>query len=111
MTQRPSPSSKPRQVKIEVPPDLEGTYANFVMIAHSPSEIVLDFARVMPGLPKARVHTRIIMTPLNAKLLLRALNENLARYEAQFGEIYIPEAGAALADQLFNFPPTPPEGS
>jgi hypothetical protein len=73
-------------------------YSNFALITHAPSEMVLDFARVMPNVPKSRVYARIIMTPLNAKLLLRALTDNLAKYEAQYGEIMIP---TGLADQLF----------
>jgi hypothetical protein len=60
-----------------------------VAIAHSPSEIVFDFIRLMPGLPKARVQTRVIMTPQNAKSFAKALNDNLKKYEEQFGEIKI----------------------
>jgi len=83
---------------------LEAVYSNFALITHAPSEMVLDFARVMPNVPKSRVYARIIMTPLNAKLLLRALADNLAKYEAQYGEITIP---TGLADQLFK--PSKPE--
>lgn len=65
----------------------EGIYSNMVMITHSPSEFILDFARVMPGLPRAKVHARIIMTPQHAKLLLKALEDNIKKYENRFGEI------------------------
>ncbi|MGD1995546.1 MAG: DUF3467 domain-containing protein [Anaerolineae bacterium] len=96
-------SRKPqsRKVKVEVPPDLDATYANLAVISHSPSEIVIDFARALPNTPKARVHARIITTPLHAKLLLRALKDNLERYEAQFGEIAIPSSGDDLTRQFF----------
>ncbi len=77
--------------EIELPPDkAEGTYSNMVVISHSASEIIIDFARIMPGVPKARVQSRIIMTPQHAKGLLKTLEENLKKYEAQFGEIKIP---------------------
>ena len=65
----------------------EGVYSNLVMIAHSPEEFILDFIRVMPGVPKARVKSRIVVTPAHAKRLLAALAENLQRYEAQHGDI------------------------
>jgi hypothetical protein len=65
----------------------EGVYSNLVMIAHSPEEFILDFIRVMPGVPKARVKSRIVVTPGHAKRLLGALADNLQRYEAQYGEI------------------------
>jgi len=95
--------SRPKsvQINIEVPPDLDATYANLALITHSPSEIIIDFARVLPNTPRAKVYARIITTPLHAKLLLRALQENLERYEAQFGEIRTPETGNMLAQQFF----------
>ena len=70
------------------------------MITHSPSEVLIDFARVLPNM-RARVQTRVVMTPLNAKLLLSALGENLAKFEAQFGEIAVP---THLAEHLFRPP-------
>jgi hypothetical protein len=89
-----------QSVPIELPPDLEAIYTNFAMITHSPSEVLIDFARVLPSM-KARVLTRVVLTPLNAKLLLSALGENLAKFEAQFGEIVVP---THLADHLFRPP-------
>lgn len=82
------------QVNVELPGDLEAIYANFALITHSPSEVILDFARVLPGAPKARVHARLVMTPMNAKGLYRALGENLDNYEKQFGAIKLPEQPA-----------------
>ena len=98
-TSKPAPA--PQQVTLELPANLEPVYANFAIITHSPSEIVIDHARVMPNTPKAKIVTRIILTPMNAKLFLRALNENLAKYEAQYGAIVVP---TGLADQLFKPP-------
>ena len=90
-----------QKINIELPADLDATYANFAMITHSPSEIIIDFARVLPNAPKSKVHARIVTTPIHAKLLLRALNENLEKYEAQFGEIQLPSGGENLAQQFF----------
>lgn len=67
--------------------EAEGIYANLAMLTHSPTEIIIDFARVMPRSPKARVLARIIMTPMHAKLLHKALTDNLKKFEGQFGEI------------------------
>ncbi|MCB0195988.1 MAG: DUF3467 domain-containing protein [Anaerolineae bacterium] len=83
--------SKSTRINIELPVNLEATYANLALISHSASEIIIDFARVMPNKPKARIHSRIVMTPMNAKLLLKALTDNLQKFEAKYGEIQIPE--------------------
>ena len=80
--------SPPTQLKIELGDhEAEGIYANLAMIMHSPTEIVIDFARVMPRTAKARVLSRIIMTPMHAKIMTQALTENLKNFEKQFGEI------------------------
>ena len=92
------------QIKIEIPADLEGIYVNFALISHSASELVLDFARLLPNTPQAKVQARLIMTPINAKLLMHALGENLGKFEAQYGEIIVP-AHHTLADQLCRTPP------
>ena len=85
---------KENQLQIELKEDVaEGTYANLAIIAHSTSEFVFDFVRMMPGVNKAKVKSRIVMTPEHAKRLALALQDNLMRYEAQFGEIRIPERG------------------
>ena len=83
---KPKPS-KPMRVNLEVPGDLEACYSNFAVITHTPSEIIFDFARLLPNTPKTRVHARVLMTPMNAKLLLNALGENLMKYEQKHGEI------------------------
>ena len=77
-----------QQFNIELSEEIaEGVYSNLVMISHSPEEFILDFIRVMPGVPKARVKSRIIITPQHAKRLLRALADNIEKYEAAHGEI------------------------
>ena len=81
---------KPQQkeLKIELTPEVaSGHYANLAVISHSGNEFFLDFINVAPNMPQARVQSRIIMTPENAKTLLGALNENIARFEANFGKI------------------------
>ena len=65
----------------------EGTYSNIAIINHSPSEFVVDFIQMMPGVPKAKVKSRIILTPQHAKRLMIALNDNISKFEAQHGEI------------------------
>jgi hypothetical protein len=92
---------------IEVPPGMEPAYSNLVRISHSPAELVFDFARLLPGQTLAQVVSRLLMSPMGAKLLYRALGENLARYEASFGEIPVP-SDTSLANELFH-PPHPPE--
>lgn len=85
-TQR--PNTDQNQLNIELSEAVaEGVYSNLVMISHSPEEFILDFIRVMPGVPKARVKSRIIVTPQHAKRLVAALAENIDRYEAAHGEI------------------------
>ena len=95
-------SSNPqRQLRLEVPATLNAIYANAAMISQTHSEIILDFIQVMPNDPRARVQTRLAMTPANAKLFLKALEENLARFEEKHGEISLPPQPLSLADQLF----------
>lgn len=94
---------------LDVPPDMPIEYANLVRISHSPSEIVFDFAQLLPGNQSARMQSRIVMSPLGAKLFFRALAENLTKFENAFGEINLP-SGPTLADFLFR-PPAPPDTS
>jgi len=87
------PGAPAMQINVELPADLDAIYSNFALITHSQSEVIVDFARVLPNVPKAKVYARIIMTPMSAKLLLRALDENVGNYEKQFGEIKTPDQG------------------
>ena len=78
----------PQEIKIEIgEPEAEGVYSNLVIVTHSDSEFILDFARILPGAPKAKVHARVIMNPKNCKLFLTALQENIKNFESQFGKI------------------------
>lgn len=78
----------PNQINIELNEDVaDGIYSNLAIITHSPAEFVVDFVRVMPGMPKARVKSRIVLTPQHAKRLLRALADNIDKYEKVHGLI------------------------
>lgn len=88
--QQPDPNAPqdPNAINIELSEEIaEGEYANLAMIAHSSSEFVIDFIRLMPGLPKAKVKARIVITPEHAKRLHAALGENIERFEQAFGTI------------------------
>ena len=79
-----------KELNIDLPPEIAGgNYSNFSVITHSNSEFLLDFVQRLPGLPKPRVASRIILTPDHAKRLLAALADNVAKYEREFGEITI----------------------
>ena len=87
-------------LNIEITDEIsQGTYSNLAIIAHSKAEFVIDFTRVLPGTPKAKVHSRIIMTPQHAKMLARALTDNIGKFEAVNGEIQIDGSG-----NINNFP-------
>lgn len=100
---------QPPGPKIQVPEGMEPAYTNLARISHSPADIVIDFAHILPGETTANIRSRVVMSPLSAKLLLRALHENIARYEAAFGEIAVP-SNSSLAESLFRpHPPEPPK--
>jgi len=95
---------KQQRINIELgEKEAEGTYANMAMIAHSPTEIILDFVRIMPGAPKAKVQSRVIMTPAHAKMLHKTLGENIAKFEKQFVEIKIHGGVNALHGKNIGF--------
>jgi hypothetical protein len=78
----------PNQLNIELSEEVaQGVYSNLAVISHSPSEFVVDFVRIMPGIPKAKVKSRIILTPEHAKRLLMALQDNINKYESMHGKI------------------------
>jgi hypothetical protein len=91
-----------RKIKLEMPTDPSGTYANTVMISHNQHEVFFDFIQMLAHDPRAKVQERIVMTPMHAKLFLNALQENIERYESNFGEISVPKRPPSLADQLFS---------
>ena len=88
---------------ITIPPDLEAVYANMARITHSPSEFIFDFAQMLPGLKAPAFKSRVLLSPLSAKLIYKALGDNLAKYETNFGEIKLP-GSTSLADHLFQPP-------
>lgn len=80
------------QLQIDLSQEVsQGVYSNFAIISHSSSEFVVDFASLLPGVPKATVNSRVLLAPEHAKRLMQALQENLVRYEQEFGKIRIPE--------------------
>lgn len=83
--QKKAPQNK---LNIELPEDVaEGVYSNLAIISHSNSEFILDFVRLVPNVPKAKVKSRVILTPQHAKRMLKALQDNIQKFEAQFGPI------------------------
>lgn len=81
------------QLNIELPNEVaQGVYSNLAVISHSSAEFILDFIRVMPGVPKAKVVSRIVLTPEHAKRLMMALQDNVVKYEKQFGPIKNPQS-------------------
>ena len=83
--------NKQQGLQIELTPEIaQGEYANFAIITRSSSDFILDFARVLPGVPKTQVKSRVILAPEHAKRLLAALQENIMRYEREYGQIKIP---------------------
>ncbi|PID85878.1 MAG: hypothetical protein CSB13_05815 [Chloroflexi bacterium] len=105
-----SESQKPEQpqkrqgkrISIDIPKEVEAVYANVAFISHTPAELVLDFAQVLPRSNRGQVKARVIMSPMHAKMLQHALAQNISNYERQFGEIRMP---MSIADQFFRFPP------
>jgi hypothetical protein len=90
-----------KQISIDLSPEAaDGVYANLTIVASNPSEFVLDFARLLPGTPKAKVHARIILTPAAAKGLHRTLGQNIERFEEQHGEIRLHPGAAADSSQI-----------
>jgi hypothetical protein len=80
--------NKKNQINIELKEEVaQGTYSNLAIITHSSSEFILDFVRVVPGIPKADVKSRVILTPEHAKRLLNALNDNIEKYEKMHGPV------------------------
>ena len=98
-----------KRISIELPKDLDPVYANIAFITHTPAEVIVDLAQIMPRMPNGKVVARVIMSPMHAKSLLQALGQNLATYEQQYGEIRIPTM-PHIADQFFRFPPAGESG-
>ncbi len=96
-------NNQPPQINVEISPEVAaGHYCNHAGISHMPSEFVLDLIQLMPHAPNAQVRARIIMAPQNAKMLLRALTDNIAQYERQFGKIPEPNFQNPIPPMNFN---------
>lgn len=89
--------------------EAQGVYANLALITHSSSEFVLDFAKMLPGLQRAIVQARVVMTPQHAKMFARALQENLSKFEEKYGTIRIPDQGELHREIGFKPPEVVPE--
>ena len=102
--------NQPQGPVLSLPPGLKPVYVNLARIGHTPMELTFDFACLLPGQDPTEIQSRLIMSPVGAKLMLRALAENLSRYEAAFGEIHLP-GDSSLATDLFRgiHPPGPGE--
>ena len=95
-----------KQIEIHLDEQIaQGNYCNLAIIAHSTSEFILDFATMLPGLPKARVKSRVVLTPEHAKRLLLSLQENITRYESNIGKIEIPHPSRGNEDPIVGMGP------
>lgn len=104
MTQRPQPPPSGPQIPLELADDVaQGQYANLFFATHSPSEFVLDFARLLPGARKAIVYSRVVLTPQHARALLEVLEKNITAFEEQYGAIKVP--GKTANDPRIGFAP------
>ncbi len=93
-----------KELNIDISAEVaKGSYSNLALITHSPSEFVVDFIQAVPGLPKPVVNSRIVMCPENAKRLLRALQDNIEKYEQQFGPIQMHNPAAPAGSTAFPF--------
>ena len=91
------PKNKPQQIKIEFNEESTNIeYSNFVVVTHSAAEFVLDYIRVLPGMAKAKVKSRIIMSPMHVKTLMFALQDNIKKFEDKFGEIKVLNEGGNM---------------
>jgi hypothetical protein len=105
-----NPKAAASSPELELPQELQAFYANLVRISHSPAEIVFDFAQSLSGQTQIKVQSRLVMSPIGAKLFFHALGENLARYEAAYGEITVP-GDLNLVSELFRPPQNPPNSN
>ena len=107
----PAKPAKPakRRITVEMSKDLDAVYANGTMIDFSPGEVVIDFIQMLPRMPKAQVKSRVLLSPIHAKLLHRALDQHLKQFEQKFGAIRLPQQ-SILADQFFKMSGKPGDG-
>ena len=98
-----SPPPGQKRVTIDIPKELQAVYANLAFLSHTPAEMIFDFAQVLPRMPRGKVMSRVIMSPMHAKMLHLALAQQIANYERQYGTIPMPQS-ISLANQFFRFP-------
>lgn len=99
-------TNQEQKLCIEVPEDVaDGVYSNLAIISHSTSEFIVDFATILPGIAKAKVKSRVILTPEHAKRLLLSLQENITRYESNIGKIEIPHPSRGNEDPIVGMGP------
>jgi hypothetical protein len=91
-----------KKIAIDVPKELRAIYSNIAFIGHTQDEFVVDFAQVLPSMPRGSIQARVVMSPSHAKKLQMALNQNLTNYERQFGPIQISQQ-SSIADKFFQF--------
>ena len=108
MAETPETNPKPNQpgqkkVAIDIPATLQSVYANVAFISHTPAEMIFDFGQVFPRMPRGKVLSRVIMSPMHAKMLHMALGQQIQNYERQMGEIPLPSS-LTLPQQFFRFP-------
>jgi hypothetical protein len=97
-------NEKKNQLNIELNDEIaQGNYANLAIITHSASEFIIDFVRVMPGMPKAKVQSRVILTPDHAKRLLAALKDNVSKFESTHGQIRVGDTTPGMPPFPMNF--------
>lgn len=102
MSNSESKPNKQKRLTFTMPKDLNATYANVAILSNTPSEMLFDFGLALPHVPQAKIVSRVIMSPLHAKLLQIRLAQQIASYEQQFGEIKLP-AAYDIASQFFKF--------
>ena len=79
---------KPQQIKIEIDDAIgQGEYVNFAIVTHSVAEFIIDVVRILPGIPKSKVKSRVVISPIHAKTFMKALNDNINKHESKYGEI------------------------
>ena len=78
------------QIKIEIDDEIsQGQYSNFAIVTHSPAEFIIDFISILPGVKKTKVRSRVVISPMHVKTFMRALDDNIKKYEKKFGEIKV----------------------
>ena len=105
---QPPQAGKQKRITVNIPKDLEATYANVAILSNTVAEIILDFGQILPHMPIAPIKARIIMSPIHAKMLHARLGQQVSNFEQQHGEIKLPQS-IDLASQFFKIDPPNPD--